>query len=375
MKLLLSKKGLKTKSASEVGRKKVDIYRGKDFKKFLLSSEDILKKKCSGLLKNMFEGRTALVDKDIDRIGNELIQKGFCYKAMYQPLSQSDSGAEKKPKKWPDRVGKTSGQNFDSDAFYVIIYESNSGMRHFLLGLIIAGVLLACLFPVWPIWAKIALWYLTVLFLSLYFGLLIIRMVIYFLFWIIGFEFWIFPNLNDEYCGIKDSFQPTYSWEKRKDDWLTVVVRFGFLAMVAIGVEHISQTHSLSDVRDFVEASYGDVIDWGIDKMTYLPGSEKLALPSLEQLEKQNEEGEDILVSDEFDDDIGVADSQGETETVDLDKPADPIVDLDTVAGETKEAEGETESVDLDKPADQSVELETGAGESKETEEEVDSHD
>ena len=29
------------------------------------------------------------------------------------------------------------------------------GLQHFLLALIIAGVLLACMFPVWPMWAKV----------------------------------------------------------------------------------------------------------------------------------------------------------------------------------------------------------------------------
>ena len=39
--------------------------------------------------------------------------------------------------------------------FYVITYESGTGLQHFLLALIIAGVLLACMFPVWPMWAKV----------------------------------------------------------------------------------------------------------------------------------------------------------------------------------------------------------------------------
>ena len=40
--------------------------------------------------------------------------------------------------------------------FYVITYESGTGLQHFLLALIIGGVLLACMFPVWPMWAKAA---------------------------------------------------------------------------------------------------------------------------------------------------------------------------------------------------------------------------
>ena len=37
---------------------------------------------------------------------------------MYKPLnptSKSDDGAEKKPKKWPDRLGRTPNQTFDSE--------------------------------------------------------------------------------------------------------------------------------------------------------------------------------------------------------------------------------------------------------------------
>mmetsp|Transcript_141766 Transcript_141766/g.395256 ORF Transcript_141766/g.395256 Transcript_141766/m.395256 type:complete len:370 (+) Transcript_141766:74-1183(+) len=290
MKVLLGKKGIKTKSASEVGRKKVDYFRGKDFKKFMLENESLLKKKCSAALAAALDGKAPVDDKDVERIGSELIQRSFCYKAMYKPINpKSESGSEKKPKKWPDRLGRTPNQSFDCEGFYVITYEGGSGLQHFLLALIIAGVLLACMFPVWPMWAKVGIWYLSVIFLSLYFGLLILRMVIYTIFWIIGFDFWIFPNINDEYCGFLDSFQPLYSWEKRSDDALMLLVRFGSLAIAAVAIKQIAETHSLADVQDFVTSSYIDVLDWGVEKLTALPGSDKQALPSLEQLQNQKD--------------------------------------------------------------------------------------
>merc|ERR1719316_2429675 len=80
MKVLLGKKGIKTKSASEIGKKKVDYFRGKDFKKFALSSEDLLNKKCSAALKLALDGKTPATEKDVERLGAELIAKGFCYK-------------------------------------------------------------------------------------------------------------------------------------------------------------------------------------------------------------------------------------------------------------------------------------------------------
>lgn len=292
MKALLGKKGIKTKSASEVGRKKVDYFRGKDFKKFMLENHTLLKKKCSAALVAALppDGAPPENDKEVERIGDELIQRNFCYKAMYKPLvpTKSDSGSEKKPaKKWPDRLGRTPQQKFDCEGYYVITYEGGGGLQHFLLALIIAGVLLACMFPVWPMWAKVGIWYLTVIFLSLYFGVLILRMIVYTLFWIIGFDFWIFPNLNDEYCGFLDSFQPLYSWDKRKDDALMLLVRFVSLAITAVAVQQIAETHSMADVFDFVESSYVDLLDWGVEKLTALPGSERVALPSVESLEKE----------------------------------------------------------------------------------------
>mmetsp|Transcript_95419 Transcript_95419/g.239143 ORF Transcript_95419/g.239143 Transcript_95419/m.239143 type:complete len:356 (-) Transcript_95419:88-1155(-) len=298
MKLLLGKKGIKTKSASEVGKKKVDYFRGKDFKKFILESTDLLAKKCQPALNAALppNGEAPETEKDVERIGDELIQRNFCYKAMYKPINPTkpESGSEKKPaKKWPDRLARTPQQKFDCEGFYVITYEGDSGMQHFLLALIIGGVLLACMFPVWPMWAKVGIWYLSVIFLSLYFGVLILRMIIFTLFWIVGFDFWIFPNLNDEYCGFLDSFQPFYSWEKRKDDALMLLVRLGSLAIVAVAVQQIAETHSLADVQDFVTSSYIDVLDWGVEKLTALPGSDRQALPSLEQIQKEHDSEND----------------------------------------------------------------------------------
>merc|ERR1712232_676283 len=145
------------------------------------------------------------------------------------------------------------------------------------------------MFRVWPMWAKISSWYLIVIVLFLYLGLLIVRIVIFVFFWIVGFDFWIFPNINDEYCGFLDSFKPLYSWDKRKDDMLMLFVRFGSLAIVAVAVQQIAETHSLSDVRDFMEAGFTDVLDWGVQKLeiTY---DQKAALPSVDDLKKEEAE-------------------------------------------------------------------------------------
>jgi translocation protein SEC62 len=292
MKVLMGKKGIKSKSANEIGQRKRDYFRGRDFKKFLLDpkSEAVLKKKCSSALKVCLEGNLPKNDEDVEKLGAELMARNFCSKAVYRPLNPKSEDPNK-PKKWPDRLQRVpNSAGFDVDGFYIIHWEGDSGMRHFLLGLMVAAVLLVCMFPVWPIWAKIGIWYLSVAFLSLYFGVLILRMVVYALFWIVGVDFWIFPNINDEYAGFLDSFQPLYSWDKRSDDILMLIVRFGSLAIVAVAADQISQTTSLDDVKTLITSSYEDVIGWGVDKLTALPGSDRANVPSLEALKKDLDE-------------------------------------------------------------------------------------
>jgi len=289
----MGKKGIKSKSANEIGQRKRDYFRGRDFKKFLLSNEELLKKKCSAALKVCLDGKVPKTDEDVEKLGAELMARHFWSKAVYKPLNPKSEDPNK-PKKWPDRLQRIpNSASFDIDGFYIIAYEGATGMRHFLLGLMVAAVLLVCMFPVWPIWAKIGIWYLSVIFLSLYFGVLILRMVVYAIFWIVGFDFWIFPNINDEYAGFLDSFQPLYSWDKRSDDILMLIVRFGSLAIVAVAADQIAQTTSLDDVKTLVTSSYADVIDWGVDKLTALPGSDRAPVLSLEDLKNEFADIED----------------------------------------------------------------------------------
>mmetsp|Transcript_40971 Transcript_40971/g.61917 ORF Transcript_40971/g.61917 Transcript_40971/m.61917 type:complete len:343 (-) Transcript_40971:185-1213(-) len=309
VKILLGKKGIKTKSASEVGKKKVDYFRGKDFKKFLLENGALLKKKCQPALTAAVRpgGDAPTTDEDVESIGDELITRQFCYKAMYKPINPTSKkdGASEKPsvKKWPDRLIRTPNQKFECDGYYVITYEGDTAMQHLFLALIIAGVLLACMFPVWPFWAKVGIWYVGVLFLSLYFGILIFRLIFFAMFWIVGFDFWVFPNINDEYCGFLDSFKPFYSWEKRSDDAMMLLVRFVSLTITALAVQQIAETTSMADVQDFVTSSYTDVLDWGVEKLTALPTAEREALPNLADLENETAGFNDDLTADDVADD------------------------------------------------------------------------
>lgn len=312
IKILLGKKGIKKsiRPATYMQTRKVDYFSGKKFKQWLNQSEteELLNDKCKAALakadasykskderkdtSDEIDKKDIIREKEMVKLGSELLNLGFISKAVSSTKSSSSAGKEKKNR--PDRLVAVQRDTklFDKECYYVIEYEGDSSWQHFLLACIIIGVLLVCMWPVWPIWAKIGIWYLSVIFLSLYFGVLILRAVVYTAFWVVGFDFWIFPNLNDEYCGFLDSFKPAYSWEKRQDDLIMLMVRFGSLAIVAVAVEQISQTCSLSDFSELVTHSYTDLLDWGVDKILALPGSQREALPSVEQLMQNLDESE-----------------------------------------------------------------------------------
>merc|ERR1711924_129893 len=75
-------------------------------------------------------------------------------------------------------------------------------------------------------------------------------------------------------------------------------IRFGSLIIVAAALHEIGQTHSLSDIKDFIQHSFDDVIDWGIDKLMIGPGEERAALPSVDELKKQVDEDVNATVEE-----------------------------------------------------------------------------
>ncbi|CDK27673.1 unnamed protein product [Kuraishia capsulata CBS 1993] len=75
------------------------------------------------------------------------------------------------------------------------------------------------LFPLWPMFMRKGVWYLStglLCLIGLFFGLAVVRIILY------GFTaifmsrgFWIFPNLFED-VGIIDSFKPLYGWDEPK---------------------------------------------------------------------------------------------------------------------------------------------------------------
>ncbi|GBG24516.1 Translocation protein sec62 [Hondaea fermentalgiana] len=106
---------------------------------------------------------------------------------------------------------------FGPDSYLTWIYQGSNTMRNMLLVLLIVVVTAMCLFPVWPQFAKVGIWYVAVTILLFLFVLFTVRLLLYIVFWTIGFEFWILPNFFDDDLGVADSFRPVYSFQTADD--------------------------------------------------------------------------------------------------------------------------------------------------------------
>ncbi|SCZ98644.1 BZ3500_MvSof-1268-A1-R1_Chr3-1g05522 [Microbotryum saponariae] len=107
-------------------------------------------------------------------------------------------------------------QLFAPDEYYVWLMDANPIRQLLLAAAMVAVVLGAVMFPLWPAKLRVGVWYLSVGLLGLI-GVFIALAVVRLIFWIITIVvakpgIWIFPNLFAD-VGFVDSFIPLWSWD------------------------------------------------------------------------------------------------------------------------------------------------------------------
>ncbi|KAI8060940.1 translocation protein Sec62-domain-containing protein [Gongronella butleri] len=116
-------------------------------------------------------------------------------------------------------LGVAPVQELNENNFYVWLYEGAQWRVYLRAGLLLAGVLTAVLFPLWPNFLRLGVWYLSMGVLGLlgvFFGIAIIRLILYVLSIVVMPRgFWLFPNLFAD-CGVVESFIPFYGWDEPK---------------------------------------------------------------------------------------------------------------------------------------------------------------
>jgi len=130
-----------------------------------------------------------------------------------------------------DRGGRTGGskspkvlqinqlQKFSSEGYYAWFYEGSQWLTYVGGLALVACMLAAVMFPLWPSFMRLGVWYLSMLvlaFLAALFALAIVRLIVYV---ITVFAtppgLWIFPQLFAD-VGFFESFVPLYEWDYPK---------------------------------------------------------------------------------------------------------------------------------------------------------------
>lgn len=152
-------------------------------------------------------------------------------------------------RKFPKRLYQSQYQeNFDEEKFYYINVKRSQKQTYFYLSLAVFGVLLVCMFPIWPLELKLFMWWVSFILLILLTGILVVRLVVYAFCYSLGYDVWIFPDLlNDKVflfviqCGFFESFYKLISVNKRNDVWYQLVIRMVLFLSSAYAIYYLYQ--------------------------------------------------------------------------------------------------------------------------------------
>lgn len=278
------RKYLKTREALEYS-KRVEYFKGKKFLE-MVQSEEFLK------------STKVKVEKtsDASYIGKEMLSRQFFHKS-------DKSGTSKGLK----MLVNSKQQAFDEGGVYTWLYSGRTKTSNALTVLIVVGFFLLVLFPVWPMSARVGVWYVSVTILLFLLGLIVVRLIVFCLCWLCGIEFWIFPNLFADDAGFMDSITPAHSFEHKglKDQWQYRVVACVLVVIVGYWASNQDTDfdHYLQAQKEFVEDLYSGALLThmshndleNIDNPNYIPRLDEILREEEEEeaQEKIEEEGED----------------------------------------------------------------------------------
>jgi len=184
---------------------------------------------------------------------------------------------------------------FEENGYYTWMYAGSMMWSNIATIIVIALVIGFTLLPIWPDIAKKVLWYFSVTFLIFTLSFCLFRFLTFMLFWLIGYEFWIFPRLFDESLSFQDSFKPIYTFEKGTAGQGYYRI-FMVLLLIGFGYWACTQPTEFDELlkvqKDFIDDLYSGKLlaDVATDHTSHLDRSKKV--PRLEDLLKELEADE-----------------------------------------------------------------------------------
>ncbi|CAG9536284.1 unnamed protein product [Cercopithifilaria johnstoni] len=140
--------------------------------------------------------------------------------------NDEENGKEKNKKKEEEEKKKRKiklelhqEQSFnDANDVYVWIFDPTPLFKKVIGALMVLGTIAGCLFPLWPMWLRQGVYYLSICGLAcfgLLIGVAVARTILFAIIWAVTMgkhKLWLLPNLTED-CGFFESFQPWYTYE------------------------------------------------------------------------------------------------------------------------------------------------------------------
>uniref|UniRef100_A0A7E4VT44 Translocation protein SEC62 n=1 Tax=Panagrellus redivivus TaxID=6233 RepID=A0A7E4VT44_PANRE len=131
-----------------------------------------------------------------------------------------DDEDEKKEKKKKIVLVHQQNQSFTTNTtdVYVWVFDPTPFYKKVIGALILVAVILGCLFPLWPEWLRLGVYYLSmggIIFLVSLLSVALLRTILFGIIYAASFgqhKLWVLPNLTED-CGFFESFKPFYSYE------------------------------------------------------------------------------------------------------------------------------------------------------------------
>ncbi|KAI4621924.1 hypothetical protein J4E80_004299 [Alternaria sp. BMP 0032] len=112
-------------------------------------------------------------------------------------------------------------QDANDDNYYIWLYEGSQWKQKLYAVGALLLVITIVLFPLWPLFLRQGVWYLSMGMLGLiglFFAMAIVRLIIFIItVFTIPPGFWLYPNLFED-VGFFDSFRPVYAWQETPED-------------------------------------------------------------------------------------------------------------------------------------------------------------
>ncbi|KAG0574631.1 hypothetical protein KC19_VG278100 [Ceratodon purpureus] len=245
---------------------RVEYFRGKDFITVLRAHPELIKP--LGI-------EAAIEDVELD-IGNILIKRKLIMRC--DRVSKTPRPGKTKLSKWPARIEIDQEQMFsEKDSFYAWTFERRRPLWQTVLSFLVPVVTLACcLFPVFPHWCKLGVLYFCLAFLTLIFGVLILRTAIFSILWLtLSKRVWFLPNILAEEATLSELFQfmPDFKDDDPPPKWSTRIA-FGSVAALIIWFVVVHGPNEQARARYQKKASniIDDILTWKPQALSVFTG-------------------------------------------------------------------------------------------------------